>query len=59
MLKSIKIFLGSSIVELAKERQGISLLTKDISTMLKLGNIDVQFVLCENVETGTVLIVAH
>lgn len=52
MPKSIKIFLGSSIVELSNEQQDISLLTNDISRMFKLGDIDVQFVLCENIETG-------
>ena len=47
--RTIKIFLGSSIIELANERQDISLLTNDISTLFKLDNVDVRFVLCENI----------
>ena len=47
---TIKVFLGSSIIELAHERQDISLLTNDISTLFKLDNIDVRFVMCENIK---------
>ena len=47
--RTIKVFIGSSIIELANERQDISLLTNDISTLFKLDNVDVRFVLCENI----------
>lgn len=51
--QNIKIFLGSSITELKNEREEITAyITNDITNLFGLGNIAIQFVVCEDIHRG-------
>ena len=51
--KCIRIFLGSSITELKDERGEITAhITNDITNLFGLGNIAIQFVVCEDLHRG-------
>ena len=51
----IRIFLGSSITELKNEREGITAhITNDITNLFGLGNIAIQFEVCEDIHRGNI-----